>query len=133
MNDAENHPLDGTYRIHSESTSLEYEENRIDGYTTINEHKTLRTDDGGCIWRSRFTILSDTLVEMVSIADPSQAADDFYLALPDGSNTASKHPRKFTSILDADPDIHNLQKLTGQIETDGMVVYLTLTRIDDNA
>lgn len=124
-----NHPLDGKYSISSTATLKGDIEKRSDGETEIKNGQTQRIDDAGCKWTSTFTIISDTEVRMVSVADPSEAAVDFLLTRPDGSptrdNVTYESVLKLARKKDAGSD---RVQMSGQIHYGNDVVFLTLRK-----
>ncbi len=123
------HPLDGKYAVSSMATLKGDIEKRSDGETEIKNGQTMRADDAGCKWTSTFTILSDTEVKMVSVADASKAAVDFLLTRPDGSptrdNVTYESVLKLARKKDAKGD--RIQ-MSGQIHYGNDVVFLTLRK-----
>ena len=120
-----NHPLDGQYRITSTSSHKGDIEKRSDGETVIRNSQTERLDDANCKWTSTFTVLSDTEVKFVSVADASKAAVDFLLTAPDGSPT--RGPVTYESVLKLARKGDKIQ-MSGQIHYGNDVVFLTLRK-----
>ncbi|MEM6781779.1 MAG: hypothetical protein AAF569_07945 [Pseudomonadota bacterium] len=125
------HELDGKYRV---STTTNYQgplEKKSDGETEIRDGQTRRYDDANCLWTSTFNVLSDTEVEMVSVADPSEAHTDFLLTSPDGSPT--RDSVTYTSTLKlsrkknegGDDQI----QLSGQIEYGNELIFITMRKV----
>jgi hypothetical protein len=123
----QDHPLDGKYRVTSTTSGPRRDiEKRSDGETEIKNSQTHRRDDANCEWTSTFTILSDSQVRMVSVADASRAAVDFLLTAPDGSPT--RGPVTYEAILKYAAKGEQIQ-LSGQIEYGLDVVFLTMRKI----
>lgn len=122
------HSLDGTYQIITESTSLGNVEDRSDGQTEIRESKTERFDYANCKWNSTFEIIADDVVRMTSVADPSNAAEDFNLT---GDDPAKREAMTFVSDMDVEKDEGGNIKLSGEINTGGTVIYITMQKIGD--
>jgi hypothetical protein len=120
--------LDGLYRISSTSNYNGPLEKRSDGETTIKNGQTERIDDAGCKWTSRFTIIDDHTVEMVSVADPVNAHVDFLLRRPDGSPT--RDPVTYTSKLKLARKEDKIQ-MSGQIQYGDEIVLLTLRKVSN--
>ena len=121
--------LDGKYRI---NTMTNYEgplKKRSDGQTEIKDGKTFRIDNAGCEWRSSFEWLDEekTKVKMTSVADPSNAANDFLLLRPDGTPTSDAVT--YTSELKVMRKGERVQ-MTGTINYGAETVILTMQRID---
>jgi len=121
------HELDGQYQITSTSSYQGPLEMRSDGITVIKNGQTSRRDKANCLWTSTFRILNDTEVEMVSVADPTDADADFSLLRPDGS--PSRQPVTYTTILKLMRKGDKVQ-LSGQIEYGGNVTFITMRRND---
>jgi hypothetical protein len=120
------HPLDGKYRVTSTTDDKGPLEKKSDGETEIRDGQTRRYDRANCLWTSTFTILSDTEVEMVSVADPAEADIDFLLTRPDGAPT--RDPVTYTSILKLARQGDKIQ-MSGQISYGGNLTFLTMRRI----
>lgn len=120
------HELDGTYQVTSTTSYNGPLNKKSDGMTVIQDGKTERYDDVNCLWISTFDILNDTQVEMVSIADPSQADEDFLLTAPDGSPT--RKPVTYKAILKLARKDNKIQ-MSGHIDFDNNVTLLTLRKI----
>ena len=118
--------LDGTYHVSSTSNYTGPLERRSDGTTAVQNGKTERRDGNNVLWTSTFKILSDTEVEMVSLADPSDAAPDFALLRPDGAPT--REPVSYRSVLKLSRKGDQIQ-MSGQIQYGNEIVFLTLRRI----
>lgn len=121
-----NTELDGQYQI---STISNYDgplERKSDGVTEIRNGATSRTDENNVVWSSTFTVLNETQVKMVSIADPSNAARDFALIRPDGSPTLE--PVTYETILRYARKGDKIQ-ISGQIEYGDEIVFITLRKI----
>ena len=69
--------LDGKYQVTSTSSYDGPLDQKSDGITEIRDGQTARLDDNSVMWTSTFCILNDTEVEMVSVADPSKAKQDY--------------------------------------------------------
>lgn len=119
-------PLDGRYQVSSASNYHGPLERRSDGVTEIRNGKTNRTDDNGVKWASTFTIISDTEVEMVTLADPREASDEFALTQPNGQPT--REPVEYTSMLKLARKGDKVQ-LSGNIEYGNEIIFLTMRRI----
>lgn len=119
------HPLDGKYNVTSTTDYQGPLEKKSDGVTEIRDGQTCRYDRANCLWTSTFNILSDNEVEMVSVADPSDADIDFLLTAPDGSPT--RNPVTYRSILKMARKDDKIQ-LSGQIEYGGTLTFLTMRK-----
>jgi hypothetical protein len=119
------HPLDGKYNVTSTTDYKGPLEKQSDGQTEIRDGQTRRYDRANCLWISTFNILSDSEVEMVSVADPSEAEIDFLLTAPDGSPT--RNPVTYKSILKYARKDDRIQ-LSGQIEYGGTLTFLTMRK-----
>ena len=119
------HPLDGKYNVTSTTDYQGPLEKKSDGVTEIRDGQTRRYDRANCLWTSTFNVLSDHEVEMVSVADPSDADIDFLLTAPDGSPT--RNPVTYTSILKMARKDDKIQ-LSGQIEYGGTLTFLTMRK-----
>ena len=117
--------LDGQYQITSTSSYQGPLEMRSDGVTEIKGGMTSRRDQANCLWTSTFRVISETEVEMVSVADPTDADADFSLLRPDGS--PSRQPVTYTTILKLMRKGDRVQ-LSGQIEYGGNVTFITMRR-----
>jgi hypothetical protein len=119
------HELDGVYQVSSTTSYQGPLEMKSDGTTTIVNGQTHRRDKANCLWTSTFTIISETEVEMVSVADPSDAAPDFSLLRPDGS--PSRQPVTYKTILKLARKGDKIQ-LSGQIEYGDNITFITMRR-----
>ena len=120
------HELDGKYQVNSTTSYNGPLAKKSDGVTEIINGQTQRRDDANCLWTSTFTIISETQVEMVSVADPSEADDNFSLTRPDGSPTREAVTYKAELKLARKGD--KIQ-LSGQVEYDNDVTLLTMRKI----
>lgn len=120
------HELDGIYQVSSTTSYQGPLEKKSDGTTEIKNGQTMRRDDANCLWTSTFTILSDNEVEMVSVADPSEADCDFSLTKPDG--TPTREPVTYKAVLKLARKGDKIQ-LSGQVEYDNDVTLLTMRKI----
>lgn len=120
------HMLDGKYLVTSTTDYKGPLEKKSDGETEIRDGQTRRYDRVNCLWTSTFKILSDTEVEMTSVADPAEADLDFLLTRPDGSPTREAVTYK-TILKLARKDDKIL--LSGQISYGGDVTFVTMRRI----
>ena len=119
------HELDGTYQV---STTTSYQGplgKKSDGETEIVNGQTSRRDKANCLWTSTFTILSDTEVEMVSVADASEADRDFMLTAPNGVPTREAVTYKSTLKYARKGD--HIQ-LSGQIDYGNEITFLTMRK-----
>lgn len=119
------HELDGQYSVTSTTSYQGPLEMKSDGMTEIRNGQTHRRDDANCLWTSTFKVISETEVEMTSVADPSEADDDFSLLRPDGSPTRS--PVTYVTILKYARKGEKIQ-LSGQIEYGGNVTFITMRK-----
>ena len=120
-----NTDLDGTYNV---STTSNYEgplERKSDGITEIRNGQTERFDDNNVKWTSTFTIRNENEVEMVSVADPTDADADFALTRPDGSPTYEAVT--YTSTLKLARKGDKIQ-MSGRIEYGDEIIFLTMRR-----
>lgn len=122
------HELDGKYQVTSTTSYQGPLQKKSDGITEIKDGKTERTDDANVLWISTFTILNEKEVEMVSIADPTNAASDFSLTKPDG--TPTRQPVTYKAILKLARKGEKIQ-MSGQIDYDNNVTLLTMRKIPD--
>jgi hypothetical protein len=120
--------LDGKYQVSSTSNYDGPIERKSDGVTEIRDGQTLRFDENGVMWTSRFTVLNDKEVEMVSVADPAEARRDFALLQPNGVPT--REPVTYRSVLKLARKGDKIQ-LSGQIEYGNEIVFLTMRKIVD--
>lgn len=118
--------LDGRYRISSTTSYKGPIERKSDGETEIRDGQTSRIDDSGIQWTSRFKVLSETEVEMVSTADPHDAKANAALLRPDGSPTLE--PVSYHAVLKLSRKGDKIQ-MSGQIHYGDEVVFLTLRKI----
>ncbi len=119
------HPLDGTYVITSTTNYDGPLEKKSDGITEIRQGKTERYDDYNCKWTSTFTVISETEVEMISVADPSDAHIDFLLTRPNGNPT--RDTVTYTTSLKLARRGDKIQ-MSGQIHYGDEIVFLTLRK-----
>ncbi len=122
------HDLDGLYQVTSTSNYQGPLQKKSDGQTRIDGGKTERRDDANCKWTSSFIILNDNEVEMVSLADPSEADVDFLLTTPRGEPT--REPVEYRTVLKLARKGDKIQ-MSGQIEYGPDVTFLTMRRIGD--
>lgn len=120
------HPLDGIYQITTTSSYQGPLKKQSDGQTVIQNSQTERIDNAGCKWTSSFEIINNSEVRMTSIADPSNAAQDFALTRPDGSPT--RDVVTYVSILKFQQKEERIQ-MSGQIEYGDEIVFLTMRKI----
>ena len=120
------HPLDGKYRVTSTTSGRGDIEKRSDGETEIKNSQTHRLDGANCRWTSTFSILNDSQVKMVSVADATHADIDFLLIAPDSSPT--RGPVTYEAILKYARKGEQIQ-LSGQIEYGLDLVFLTMRKI----
>lgn len=117
--------LDGTYQI---STVSNYDgplERKSDGVTEVRDGKTQRTDENKVVWTSDFTIMNNTQIKMVSVADPTNAASDFALNRPDGAPT--REPVTYETVLRYSRKGDKIQ-MSGQIEYGNEVIFITMRK-----
>jgi len=120
------HPLDGKYQVTSTTDYKGPLEKKSDGMTEIRDGQTRRYDRANCLWTSRFNIISDTEVEMVSVADPAEADVDFLLLRPDGSPT--REPVTYTATLKLARQGDRIQ-MSGQIAYGKDLTFLTMRKV----
>ncbi len=120
--------LDGVYQVSSASNYDGPLVKRSDGTTEIRNGQTSRRDGNHVLWTSTFKILNEAEVEMVSVADPSEARDDFALLRPNG--TQSRDITTYTSVLRLARKGDKIQ-LSGQIEYGNEIVILTMRKVGD--
>lgn len=120
--------LDGIYQVSSASNYDGPLIKRSDGPTEIRNGQTSRYDGNNVLWTSTFTMLSDTEVQMVSVADPAKARVDFLLNAHDGSPT--REPVTYRSILRLARMGEKLQ-MSGQIEYGNEIIILTMRKVAD--
>ena len=119
------HPLDGKYLVTSTTDYKGPLEKKSDGETEIREGQTRRYDRENCLWTSTFRILSETEVEMTSVADPKDADMDFLLTRPDGSPT--REPVTYKTILRLARKDEKIQ-MSGQISYGGDLTFITMRK-----
>ena len=117
--------LDGIYQVSSASNYEGPLVKRSDGTTEIRNGQTSRYDGNNVLWTSTFKIISDTEVEMISVADPKDSRIDFLLTRPDGSPTREivTYNAKLRMARKGD-----IIQLSGQIEYGNEIVILTMRR-----
>lgn len=118
--------LDGTYRI---STVSNYDGplvRRSDGETVLVNGQTERRDGNNVLWTSTFRQISDTEVEMVSVADPTDADAEFALLQPNGAPTREKVT--YTSILRLARKGAQIQ-MSGDIQYGHEIILITMRKI----
>lgn len=120
------HELDGTYQVSSTTSYQGPLEKKSDGTTEIKNGQTERRDDANCLWTSSFTVISENEVEMISVADPTEANGDFSLTKPDGSPTREPVTYKATLKLARKGD--KIQ-MSGEIDYDNDITLLTMRKI----
>ena len=118
--------LDGKYQVSSTTSYQGPLEKKSDGITEIKNGQTSRRDKANCLWTSTFHIISDNEVEMISVADPSEADSDFSLTKPDGSPT--REPVTYKAILKLSRKGDKIQ-MSGQIEYDNEITLLTMRKM----
>jgi hypothetical protein len=121
------HELDGLYQVNSTSSYQGPLEMKSDGTTAIVNGQTHRRDKANCLWTSSFSVLNENEVEMVSVADPTDAAPDFSLLRPDGS--PSRQPVTYKTTLKLARKGDKIQ-MSGQIEYGGNVTFITMRRVE---
>lgn len=119
------HELDGIYQVSSTTSYQGPLEKKSDGQTEITNGQTMRRDDANCLWTSTFTVLNDNEVEMISVADASEADIDFMLTAPDG--TPTRAPVTYKAILKLQRKGERIQ-MSGQIEYDDNITLLTMRK-----
>ncbi len=120
------HDLDGIYSVSTTSSYLGPLEKKSDGRTEIKNGQTKRYDEAHCLWTSTFTIISENEVEMISIADPTEAEETFALTNADGSPT--RKPVEYKTVLKLARKGDKIQ-MSGQIEYGNDVIFLTMRKI----
>ncbi len=120
------HLLDGKYIVTSTTDYKGPLEKRSDGETEIRDGKTFRYDRANCLWTSAFNMISDTEVEMVSVADPEKADIDFLLLRPDGAPT--RDIVTYKTILRLSRKDDRIQ-MSGQINYGNDLTFLTMRKI----
>ncbi len=121
------HELDGKYKVSSTTSYDGPLDKKSDGVTEIIDGKTERHDDVKVIWTSTFNVLNANEVEMISVADPSNAPEDFSLTNPDG--TPTRQPVTYKAILKLSRKGDNQIQMSGQIEYDDNITLLTMRKI----
>lgn len=119
--------LDGKYRVSTISDYQGVMPLKSDGITEIKNGKTDRTDSTGCKWTTELSIISDTEVKLISIADPSGASNEFLLTREDGSLTHD--PVTYTTILKVSKKETKI-RLSGNIQHGKTLTTITMTKID---
>lgn len=117
--------IDGVYRI---STVSDYQgpiEKRSDGVTEVVNGQTHRTDDAGCIWTTTIKYISESEVEFISVADPSNADPDFCLTTEGGDLT--REPVTYKTVLKVDRKGEKI-RLSGQINHGGTTTLITMIK-----
>lgn len=117
--------LDGIYQVSSTSNYDGPLIKRSDGITEIRNGQTSRRDGNNVLWTSTFRVLSESEVEMVSVADPTEARADFALLKHDG--TPSRTVTTYTSLLRLARKEDKIQ-LSGQIEYGDEIILLTMRK-----
>ncbi|MEM7679513.1 MAG: hypothetical protein AAF182_00715 [Pseudomonadota bacterium] len=125
------HPFDGAYKISTTSTALGFANFQSDGDTRIEKSETDRVDNAGCKWNSRFELVSQGVVKMTSIADPSNADEDFFLTVPNSNGKQTREPQTYETLLDVTYVDGKAEIMSGQIDANGIVVHITMTRVGD--
>lgn len=120
------HELDGTYQVSSTTSYNGPLAKKSDGVTEIKNGQTERRDGANCLWTSTFNIVSDDQVEMISVADPSDADSNFSLTRPDG--TPTRDPVTYKAMLKLARKGDKIQ-LSGEVEYDNDVTLLTMRKI----
>ena len=120
--------LDGTYHVTSTTNYQGPLEKKSDGVTEIRSGKTHRYDDANCLWTSHFTEISDTEVEMISVADPKDADIDFLLVGLDGAPTRDPVTYKATLKLARKGD---KVQMSGQVQYGDEIIFLTMRKAAD--
>lgn len=119
------HLLDGKYLVTSTTDYKGPLEKKSDGETEIRDGQTRRFDRANCLWTSTFTVISETEVEMISVADPAKADLDFLLTRPDGSPT--REPVTYRTVLKLARKDERVQ-MSGQISYGGDLTFVTMRR-----
>lgn len=120
------HELDGKYQVSSTTSYQGPLEKKSDGMTEIIDGKTERRDDANCLWTSTFTVINENEVEMVSVADPTEADGDFSLINPDG--TPTRQPVTYRAVLKLARKGDKIQ-MSGEVEYDNDITLLTMRKI----
>lgn len=118
--------LDGTYQVTSTTNYHGGLEKKSDGITEIKNGQTHRRDAANCLWTSTFRLISETEVEMISIADPRDAHIDFALKKPDGSPT--RDPVEYRTLLKYGRKGDKIQ-MSGRIDYGSETVLLTMRSV----
>lgn len=118
--------LDGKYNVTTLSDYHGPVPMRSDGVTEIINGTTNRVDDAGVKWTTTLTPISDAEVAFESVADPTDAADDFCLTLPNGDLTRDPVTYKATLKVARKGD---KIRLSGQIEHGKVTTVITMTKI----
>lgn len=119
--------LDGTYRVTTVTDYTGPVPMQSDGETEIVNGETHRVDKKGCKWRTRFTVLSETEVQMDSTADPSEAEADFCLTTASGELT--RDPVTYTTVLNVARKGDKI-RLSGQIDHGNIATVITMIKND---
>ncbi len=117
--------LDGTYLISTTSSYQGPLDKKSDGETTITNGQTSRIDKTGCQWTSTFKTLSESQVEMTSVADPTNAPPDFALTRING--TPTREPQTYKTTLKLQRKDDRIQ-MSGQIQYGNEIVFLTMRK-----
>ena len=117
--------MDGKYSVTTVSDYQGPVPMRSDGMTEILDGKTSRTDSAGVKWTTCLTPVSDDEVLFESVADPSDAADDFCLTKANGELT--RDPVTYTARLKVARKGDKI-RLSGQITHGTTVTVITMTR-----
>ncbi|MDD9901133.1 MAG: hypothetical protein OXT65_09170, partial [Alphaproteobacteria bacterium] len=117
--------LDGTYRVTTVTDYTGPVPMQSDGETEIVNGETHRVDKKGCKWRTRFTVLSETEVQMDSTADPSEAEADFCLTTASGELT--RDPVTYTTVLNVARKGDKI-RLSGQIDHGNIATVITMIK-----
>ncbi|NCC20901.1 MAG: hypothetical protein EOM26_00390 [Alphaproteobacteria bacterium] len=120
--------LDGRYRVTTISDYKGPLQKKSDGETEIVDGRTDRLDRAGCRWTSTFTVLNEREVEMVSVADPTEAEANFLLTRPDGSPT--RDPVTYRATLRLARKGEQIQ-MSGQISYGLDMIFITMRKIVD--
>ncbi|MCB1557076.1 MAG: hypothetical protein KDJ15_07170 [Alphaproteobacteria bacterium] len=105
-------------------------EKKSDGVTEIRGGRTQRRDAANVLWTSTFTILNEREVEMVSLADPRDAASDHALTRPDG--TPTRQPVAYRATLKYARKDDRIQ-ISGSIAYGDEVIFLTMQKTPDSS
>lgn len=120
------HDLDGRYQVNSTTSYQGPLEMKSDGITIIENGQTHRRDKANCLWTSTFNIVNESEVEMVSLADPTDADADFSLIRPDGS--PCREAVTYRTILKLSRKGDRVQ-MSGQIEYAGNITFITMRKV----